>query len=118
MIANVACTLRRINASSWEIVSDAAHCPIGAASVEIVSQSFLRLHYDFTATQIHTSHVTLDETFAKYDPCVRVGQSVGLNYLDVYLYRGASQTPIDPGLFSAAGANLWVSGLFSVAGPT
>lgn len=118
MLTGLACTIRRTSLTTWEIVSDSDHEPLNAASVAIVtsgSQKFLRLTYAFTAAKIHSSHVTLDEGFAACVPAIRVGQSVGMTHMDIYLYEGTSSAPVDPGLYSKAGANLWVSGLFTVA---
>lgn len=97
--------------ASWELLVDEHHKPVGFDRVEVVERRFLRLHYSTTFEQVVTAAVVPDEGFAAV-PDFRVGPSVGCSYMDIYLYMGASQTPVDPGLFSKAGANLWVSGLF------
>lgn len=116
MLATVAGTIRRTSSTTWQILSDTDHEPIGVSSVEILSSPWrLRLHYDFTATKVHTIAVTPDETFAAYWGGFRVGASVGLAYMDIYTYENATgNVPVNPGLWSAAGANLWVYGLFRV----
>lgn len=107
--------LRRVSSTSWEILSDSGHTSVGLASVSIVSNSFLRLTYDFTASKVITASVTMDEAFAGAGNVLKVGPSVGLSYMDIYLYYGpTTTTPTDPGTLSTPNANLWVSCLLLV----
>lgn len=109
----VACTLRRVNSTTWEFLNDSGHTPTGVTSVSITS-TYIRLTYDFTATKVLTGICTPDESFAAVSG-MRVGASVGTSYMDIYVYISTNTTPSDPGALSTAGANIWVWGLFEVA---
>lgn len=110
MQETVGACLRRKSLTEWCVLDDAGHAPVGVGRVEIVGKNRVRVHYDFTAEKVVTFTVTPDEQFAAAN--VRCGASVGCAYADIFFYMGASQTPVDPGLLSRAGANIWVHGLF------
>lgn len=106
-------TLRRVSSTSWEVLNDAGHAPVGIASVSIVGGDRLRVTYNFTASKVVTFSVTPDDAFAGIANVLKMGPSVGLSYTDIYLYLGATTTtPVDPGALSTPGANLWISGIF------
>lgn len=109
----VACTLRRVNSTTWEFLNDSGHTPTGVASVSITS-TYVRLTYNFTATKVVTGIATPDESFAAVAG-MRIGASVGLTFMDIYTYIGTNTAPSDPGALSTAGANIWVYGVFEVA---
>lgn len=112
----VACTIRRIDATTWAALDDAGHAPTGVASVVKMADR-VRINYDFTASKVGSLTATPDESFAAAGSGgVRVGSSVGTSYADVFFYIGTSSTPVDPGTLSTAGANVWVLGFFEVAG--
>lgn len=109
-LRQIGACLRRTGLTSWVCLDDSGHTSVGVESVEIVGKSRVRVRYDFTADKVVTFSCTPDEVFTAAG--VRCGASVGLSYADIYFYMGASKVPVDPGLLSAAGANVWVSGLF------
>lgn len=111
----VACCLRRIDATTWGALEDAAHSATNVTSVARMVDR-VRVTYDFTAGKVVTFAATLDEAFAAWTGLLRVGASVGTTYADLYFYTsGSAGAPIDPGTLSTAGANVWVYGLFEVA---
>jgi len=111
-MALIGCTIRRVDATTWQALDDAGHSPENIFGVEYRS-TCVRVHYAFTASKVITTAVTPDESFAASD--VRVGASVGLSYLDVSFYMNAyGTTAIDPALMTKAGANVWVDGRFEV----
>lgn len=103
-------SIRYLNASSWATIDDAGHTPIGIGGVQIVASDRVRVSYTQEAEKVVTFSVTVDEAFAAAG--VRCGASVGLTYADIFFYMGTSQTPVNPGLLSRAGANVWLHGLF------
>jgi len=105
----VSCTIQRVNSTTWAVINNTAHRPLGVLSVVLYS-TYVRVNYDFTAVHVSSVQVTPDESFAA--PDVRVGTSVGLSYMNIYFYMGTSSTPVDPSLLSTAGANVWITGTF------
>jgi hypothetical protein len=109
-IAPVSGTIRWVDPTTWEAITDAGHEPTGIASVELMANR-VRIHHDFTATKVSSVQVTPDEAFASV--AVRTGASVGLTYTDVFFYLPATgSTPVNPALLTKAGANVWVTGIF------
>ncbi len=107
---DVSGTIRWVSASQWVVLDDAGHVPNGIESVTVTS-SYVRVDYDFTATTVSSVQVTPDEGFASSN--VRVGASVGLDYMLIYFYMPSSgSTPVNPTLLSKAGANVWITGWF------
>ena len=108
---DVAGTIRWASPTSWIVLDDAGHAPVGLAYVDVLPDR-LRVHYTFTADKINVVHVTPDEAFSAAG--VRCGVSVGLSYADVFCYMAGSSTPVDPALLTKAGGNLWISGTFEL----
>lgn len=104
-------TIRYENPTSWGTVEDAGHHANGIMQVEAMSDR-VRIWLSFTANQIGSVQVTPDERFAAAD--VRVGASVGLNFIDVFFYtpKGGSK-PVKPSTLTRLDANVWVSGWFN-----
>lgn len=112
---HVGATIRRVSTTEWAYIDDTGHTPVGFTSISIVNSNRVRVFYDFTADKVVTFQATVDESFAAAGSGgVRCGASAGLTYTDIYFYMGASDTPVDPGLLSTAGANVWLSGTFLV----
>lgn len=100
-------TIRWVNSTTWVALDDAGHQPTGIDSVELLSNR-VRVHYETDIEKVGSCQVTPDEAFASAD--VRVGASVGLEYLDVYFYMPSyGATPVPPSLLSKAGANVWIT---------
>lgn len=110
----VACTIRRVDATTWTALTDSGHQPTGVSAVTIEGGNRIRITYNFTATKVVTAIATPDEAFAAVSG-MRIGASVGLNSMDVYVYIGTNTAPSDPGALSTAGANIWIYGVFEVA---
>lgn len=102
--------IRAQSNGTWVLLNDTDHTPIGAASVS-QSSTGITLHFDFTATKVHSFIVALDETMAKER--VHCGASVALNSAFIQLFE-TSSTPVDPSLYANPSANLWVTGKFTV----
>jgi hypothetical protein len=83
--------------------------PYGFGQVETLPDR-VRVWYSFNPAMIESLQVTPDETFTSAS--VRVGASVGLDYVDVFFYMGSSRTPVNPALLTCAGANVWITGWF------
>ncbi len=111
-VAVVGACLWRVSTAKWEALDDNGHAPEGVSAVELIGGTHVRVHYGFTADKVVTFTVTPDEQFAAAG--VRCGASVGLCYADIYFYMGTSQTPVNPGLLSRSGANVWIDGRFRV----
>lgn len=60
----VAGTLRCTNTGDWQLLSDAAHVPIGGLTLLQQTSTYLKVGFD-PADQIHTFIVAPDETLAK-----------------------------------------------------
>jgi hypothetical protein len=100
-------TIRWVNSTTWVALDDAGHEPLGIESVTVFP-SFVRVDYDFTADKVGSCQVTPDESFAQSD--VRVGTSVGVDYLDVFYFMPSyGSTPVPPSLLSKAAANVWIT---------
>jgi len=102
-------TIRWVDSETWIALNDAGHRPSGIASVEPLADR-VRVTYSECAEKVGHLQATPDEQFAAAG--VRVGASVGLCYADVFFYMGASDVPVNPGLLSRQGANVWLSGEF------
>lgn len=109
--ADVAGTIRWTSPTTWAVLTDAGHAPVGLDRVDVLPDR-LRVHYTFTADKVHALQVSPDEQFTSAS--VRCGASVGLSYADVFCYMPGSSTPVDPALLTKPGGNLWVSGTFGV----
>lgn len=104
-------TIRWVNATTWTVLDDAGHTPVGLDHVEVLPTA-LRVWYDTPYTEVVSFQATPDEAFSSAN--VRVGASVGLNYVTLYFYMPASgATPVNPALLSKAGANVWLTGWFN-----
>lgn len=102
-------TVRYVNKTTWVVIQDDYHQPSGFGRVEVRSDR-LRVYYTFTAQHVSSMQVTPDDAFAAAG--VRMGASVGLGYVDIFFYMGASSKPVGPGLLSRKGANVWITGVF------
>lgn len=101
-------TLRRVSNTQWEILNNASHKSLGLASVQVFADR-LQLNFERSYLFVGYLHTSWDEGFAK--AAVRIGPSVGLSFANICFYMGAAGTaPVNPGLLSAAGANVWVDG--------
>lgn len=109
---SMACVIRRVNATTWEFIDDGNHVPVGVSSISMTS-TYVLITGNFVGKAVASCSVTPDETFSQ--AAVRVGASVGLSTIRVYFYMGAAgSAPVNPGLLSAAGANVWVYGVWEV----
>lgn len=109
-IAELHGTIRWVNSTTWTVLNDAGHKPVGISSVQLFADR-VRVHHTFTANKVRSFQATSDEAFASAD--VRVGASVGLTYTDIYFYMPSyGSTPVPPSLLSKAGANVWLTGFF------
>lgn len=108
-------TIRWVNSTTWVVLDDAGHEPVGIESVTLFP-SFVRVDYDFTADEVGSCQVTADESFAQAD--VRVGASVGVDYLDISFFMPSwGTTPVPPSLLSKAAANVWITCWHPVTSP-
>lgn len=99
----------RHTATGWAAVDDSTHTPTGIALIETLADR-VRVWYGFSPVGIGSVQATPDEQFAAAG--VRVGASVGMEYLNLFFYIGSSQTPVNPALLTRAGANVWLTGWF------
>ncbi|MFE6025529.1 hypothetical protein [Streptomyces niveus] len=106
----LSCALRN-DGTGWALIDDTAHRPAGITGV-ITHPDRLELVHDVGATAVSSVQVTPDEYLAAR--AYRCGASVGLASSRVYLYRGTSTTPLDPGTVIAASGNLWVTGFLTI----
>lgn len=103
-------TTIRNTGNGWSVISDDTHTPVGVASVQVFPDR-VRVFYDFAAVSVMSLQATPDEAFAAAD--VRVGASVGIDYVDIYFYLPAyGTTPVNPALLTREGANVWITGWF------
>lgn len=109
-LALLSCTIRNTG-SGWAVLNDAAHEPSGIAAL-VQHPDHIEIQHAATATQVSSVQVTPDETYAAQ--ALRVGISVGLSLSRIYLYSGASTTPLDPATVAAANGNLWITGLMEL----
>ena len=105
----VACLLRNTG-SGWYIISDSDHYPKGVTSVD-TNSDHIRLHYDFTATEVHTAVTCPDETYILSD--VQVGASIGMAYANIYFKRVGTSGWLDPATLTETYGNVNVLGVFS-----
>lgn len=92
--------------TGWAPIENAAHAPLGMSSVTTLPDR-VRVWYSEPIDTVGSLQATVDESFAAAG--VRVGASVGLRYVDLFFYMGASPTPVDPSLLTRAGANVWLT---------
>ena len=104
------CALLRNTGSGWFIISDADHHPKGVASVD-TNSDHIRLHYDFTAKEVHTFVAMADETYILDD--LLVGASIGMAYANIYFHRVGTSGWLDPATLTEAYGNINVFGVFS-----
>lgn len=106
----MACVLMK-SGTAWVVLNNAAHNPIGCASVvrsEILPGVFgLRLNYTFTAAKVNALIVGSDETWAGV---YHAGASVGLYFANIYI-KDSNGILVDPNDVPADG-NLFVIGWF------
>lgn len=105
----VACLLRNTG-SGWYIISDTDHKPLGVSTVD-TNSDHIRVHYDFTANDVHTLVAAPDETYILSD--VQVGASIGLSYANIYFKRVGTTGWLDPTTLTETYGNINVIGLFS-----
>lgn len=67
-------------AGGWSFINDSGHEPWGLDSVALTGNN-LRVTYDFTAAEVGTFSVTVDESYAAIG--LTVGASVGANISDI-----------------------------------
>lgn len=109
MIPKLSASIRHTS-NGWVAINDAGHTPTGIYQIQTLP-TCVRVWYSFTPTTISSVQATPDESFAAAG--VRVGASVGLEYVDVFFYMGTSQTPVNPALLTRANANVWLTGWFT-----
>lgn len=100
----------RTTGSGWFILKDSEHKPLRVTSVVTDSQG-IRLNFDFTATQVRTFIVGVDETYATSLGLV-CGASVGLSYAYIQCRHQGGIGAAHPDSLNVPGSNLWVWGLF------
>lgn len=71
------------SAGGWSFINDASHAPYGwsASTPVALTGTNLRVTYDFTAAEVGTFSVTVDESYAALG--LMVGASVGTNVTDI-----------------------------------
>lgn len=106
----VACVIR-YNGSSWEVLSNGGHTPLGCSSIvryEISPGVYgLRLNYGFTATKVNSLVIGSDEGWAGV---YHAGASVGLAFANIYI-KDHDGIMVDPNAIGVGG-NFFVLGLF------
>lgn len=95
--------------TGWYAINNASHTPTGIGTIDTLPDR-VRVWFAFAPSSISSLQATPDESFTAAG--VRVGASVGLEYVDVFFYMGTSQTPVDPRLLTRANANVWLTGWF------
>ena len=109
-LAVISCALRNTG-PGWTLINDAAHSPSGVTGV-VQHPDCLEITHQVGAVRVSSVQVTVDEYYAARG--LRCGISVGLDLSRIYLYSGASTTPVDPATLAAASGNLWVTGLLEL----
>ncbi|MGW6455501.1 hypothetical protein ACWF94_06155 [Streptomyces sp. NPDC055078] len=98
----------RNTGSGWGAISDTGHRPSGITSVA-TQPDHIEVQHAVGAARVVALQVTVDETYAAAG--LRCGVSAGLALSRIYLYSGASSTPVAPATIAAATGNLWLQGL-------
>ncbi|MGW6458034.1 hypothetical protein ACWF94_19330 [Streptomyces sp. NPDC055078] len=98
----------RNTGSGWNVISDSGHRPSGITGV-VGRPDHIEVQHAVGAVRVTSLQVTVDETYAAID--LRCGISAGLSLSRIYLYSGASATPVDPSTIVASNGNLWLQGL-------
>lgn len=75
----------RKTAGAWAPIADAAHQPTNIASVEVIDDIRIRVHYGVTGSVVGTLGAWLDESYAYYG--YHIGASVNPDYADFYVYQ-------------------------------
>jgi hypothetical protein len=109
---NIVAGVIRRDVSSWRILSDSGHEPIGLKSVQSITDTKPRIRVNFEKrfNKVISFSVTPDEAYA---PLFRIGASVSFDYTDLYVYdnSGMLVNPLDPRLLIPY-SNFWVQGFF------
>jgi len=74
----------RNDGTGWKAINDAFHNSINLASVEVVSDIYLRLTFSGENTKVVTGIVVTDEAYSRLG--LQLGPSVGLNSMDIMGY--------------------------------
>ncbi|AWL39660.1 MULTISPECIES: hypothetical protein [unclassified Streptomyces] len=111
-LALLSCVLRQKAAGAgWEVLADSAHAPSGVNGL-IQHPDHLEITHPVGAVRVSSVQVTVDEYYAAR--ALRCGVSVGLDLSRIYLYSGASTSPVAPASLYASSGNLWVTGLLEL----
>lgn len=69
----------------WAPIADGPHMPTNIASVEVIDDIRIRVHYGVTGSVVGTLGAWLDETYAYQG--YHIGPSVNPDYADFYVYQ-------------------------------
>lgn len=94
----------RNDGTGWAILDDAGHRPTGITGVTQFTNR-LEIAHAIGAVKVSTVQVSPDEYYTARD--YHVGASVGLAKTVIYIYKGASTTPINPATLDSASGNFW-----------
>lgn len=103
---SVAGVLRNVGAG-WSLLNNSTHAPYRFTTVTDMG-AYLRVNFDQTFAKVGAVAVSPDEEFARVG--YRAGASVGLSYLNLYMYDSAGLPLLPVDVVTPTG-NWWLTGV-------